>query len=66
MSYTLEFPDGDALARGLLSAGGLAEVIGPAREGEAGAALIAGMAPYRAADGGYRLENEWHYLLASA
>jgi len=28
-------------------------------------AILGSLAQYRALDGNYRLENEWHYLLAS-
>jgi hypothetical protein len=27
-------------------------------------AIVAGLAPYRLADGSYRLSNEYHYLVA--
>jgi hypothetical protein len=30
------------------------------------AAIIESLAPHRSPTGGYRLENEWHYLIASA
>jgi hypothetical protein len=36
------------------------------RWGRPRAALVEALAPYRTPDGGYRLENEWHYLLARA
>ncbi len=28
--------------------------------------ILRSLAPYRRADGSYRLDNEWHYLIASA
>jgi hypothetical protein len=52
------------LARALVAPAGLALLVGPDREAEARAAIVAGLAPYRAADGGYVLENEFRYLLA--
>ena len=36
------------------------------RVGEVRQALIDVLAPYRTTDGGYRLENEWHYLVGRA
>jgi hypothetical protein len=29
-------------------------------------ALVEALAPFRAEDGGYVLENEWHFLVAAA
>jgi hypothetical protein len=29
-------------------------------------AIVEALAPYRTRAGGYRLENEWHYLVARA
>jgi SAM-dependent methyltransferase len=59
------YEDSEALLRGMLSAGGVGEAAG-AREREVGAALLDVLAPFRTADGGYRLENQWHTLVASA
>ena len=50
ISWAYEYSDEDALARALLAAGGIVEA----------------MAPCRTADGGYRLDNDWHYLLTSS
>ncbi len=56
--------DGDAsLTRSLLSAAGVGDVAGD-RESEVREALIDVLEPFRTADGGYRLENEWHFLVA--
>jgi hypothetical protein len=49
----------------MLSAAGVGEAAGD-REAEVGAALLEVLAPFRSADGTYRLENEWHTLLAAA
>jgi hypothetical protein len=49
----------------MLAAGGVGEAAGE-REGEIRAALVEALSPFRAADGGYRLENEWHTLVATA
>ena len=66
VSWAYELSDEDELARMLLSAGGIVDVVGPDREDEVRTALVGAMAPYRRPDGGYTLENEWHYLLTSA
>lgn len=49
-----------------MSAGGLAVAVGPEREREARAAIVAAFADKRLPGGGYRLENEWHCLVARA
>lgn len=46
--------------------GGIAELVGPSREDELKAAIVEGLAPYRADDGSYRLRNQYHYLIARA
>ena len=65
MRWAYVYEDDDALLRGMLSAGGVGEAAG-AREADVGAALLEALAPFRAADGTYRLENEWHTLLTTA
>jgi SAM-dependent methyltransferase len=64
ISWAYEFPDDATLERAMLSPGGLAVLAGPEREAPLGAAIVAALAPYRADDGSYRLNNEWHFLLA--
>ena len=59
------YDDQDALTRSLLAAGGVGAAAGE-REAEVRAALIDVLAPYRTADGGYRLGNAWHFLVATA
>jgi SAM-dependent methyltransferase len=66
VSWAYDFPDDDTAVRALLSPGPLiaaAEVHGtpPLR-----AALLEALIPYSTADGGYRLQNEWHFLIARA
>ena len=65
-SLAYRFLDEETLARALVAAAGLALLVGPDREAEAKAAIVTGLAPYRTADGGYVLENEFRYLLARA
>jgi hypothetical protein len=45
---------------------GLAVLAGPEREDALKAAIVEGLAPYRGADGAYRLSNEYRYLIARA
>jgi SAM-dependent methyltransferase len=65
-SWAFEFPDEVTMTRALTAPGGLALLVGPERECEFKQALIDGLAPYRRADGSYRLRNEYHYLIAGA
>ncbi len=50
LTYAWEYPDEQTLVRSMLAPG----------------LIVEALAPYRNPDGGYRLENEWHYLIASA
>jgi SAM-dependent methyltransferase len=64
--WAYEYPDERTLVRSLLAAGGNAVKVGPQREEELASAFIEALAPYRTADGAYRLENEWRYMVARA
>lgn len=63
-SWAYVFADEDDMVRAMLSAG--SAVAAAERVGhEAVAEAIRGaLAPYREADGGYRMPNEWHYLVS--
>ena len=63
---TFEFPDEHTLIDRLLSPGGVTEAIRHSGEAATAGAIVRALAPHRRPDGGYRLENEWHYLLARA
>jgi SAM-dependent methyltransferase len=65
VTWAYVYEDEDALADGFLAAGGVGEAAGD-REPEVRRALIDALAPYRTDDGGYRLENAWHFLVATA
>ena len=43
---------------------GLATLVGPEREDELKRALVEGLGEYRRADGSFRLENEYRFLIA--
>jgi SAM-dependent methyltransferase len=65
-AWAFVYPDEDALGRGMLAAGGIGKVVGPGNEQAVRRAIVEALAPHRAPDGSYRLENEWHYLVARA
>jgi SAM-dependent methyltransferase len=64
--WAFEYPDEDSLGRAMVAAGGIAALVGPSREASVRRQIVDALAPYRSADGGYRLENEYHYLIARA
>jgi SAM-dependent methyltransferase len=66
VSWAYVYEDDEALLRGMLSAGGVGDAAGPADEPALRAGLLEALAPFRTARGGYRLENEWHTLVATA
>jgi hypothetical protein len=65
-SWAYVYPDQETLTRALVAPAGLAVLVGPEREGEIKAAIVEGLAPFRTAQGGYRLDNEYRYLIARA
>lgn len=65
ISWAYAYRDEDEVARSLLSAAGVGDAAGP-REPEVRAALLEALAPFRRHDGSYRLENEWHTVIAAA
>lgn len=65
-TWALEYPDADTLGRAMVAVAGLAAIAGPEREQELKNAIVNGLNPYRRPEGGYRLENEYHYLIARA
>ena len=65
-SWVLEYPAAETLGRALVAVAGLTLLAGPEHEQELKTAIVDGLAPYRTADGSYRLSNEFHYLVASA
>src|SRR6266508_819368 len=65
-TWALEYPDAETLGRALVAVAGLATLAGPEREHELKATIVEGLAPFRTEDGGYRLSNEYHYLITRA
>jgi SAM-dependent methyltransferase len=65
-TWAYAFPDEETLRRAMVAPAGLAVLVGPEREDPFKDAIVKGLAPYRTPDGGYRLRNAFHYLIARA
>jgi SAM-dependent methyltransferase len=61
-----EYPDRQTLGRLMMAPAGIAMLVGPEREASVRAQIVAALARYRTAGGGYRLHNEFRYLIADA
>ena len=61
-STAYEFPDQAAMLAAMLSAGSAVAAAEYAGREAVASAIVEALAPFRTADGGYRLENEWHYF----
>jgi SAM-dependent methyltransferase len=66
LAWAYEYPDAGTLGRAMMAPAGVAVLVGPAREEEVREAIVEGLAPYRTPGGGYRLTNEFHFLIARA
>jgi SAM-dependent methyltransferase len=64
--YAFEYPDDETLGRLLVAPARIAMLVGPEGEASLKEAIVAGLAPYRAPDGSYRLENVFHFPIARA
>src|SRR5262245_23632724 len=65
-SWEYEFADDYALLRAMLSAGSAVAAVEHAGRALVVETIRRSLAPYREADGSYRMPNEWHYLVARA
>jgi SAM-dependent methyltransferase len=65
-TWAYEYPDEATLSRALVAPAGIAVLVGPSREQAFKSALVAGLASHRTPGGSYRLENEFHCLIARA
>jgi SAM-dependent methyltransferase len=65
-AWAYRFADAEALGRAMIAPAGVAALVGPEREGEVRAAIVEGMERFRGDDGGYRIENEFRFLIARA
>ena len=62
--FDFVYPDRETMLATQLSAGLVALAARIAGEEKVRAEIVSALAPFQAADGSYRLENEWHYLIA--
>jgi SAM-dependent methyltransferase len=65
LSYAFEYENEEALADELRAPMGLGALAGE-REGEVRSQIIDALASHRRPDGGYRLDNQFHFLIAAA
>lgn len=66
LTWAYEYPDRETLGRAMMAPAGIATLVEPGREEELKTAIVDGLEPYRTPQGGYRLENEFHFLIARA
>jgi SAM-dependent methyltransferase len=66
VAFAQEYEDERTLLRTMLSAGAVVEAVEAHGERAVARAITEALEPYRRGDGGYRLENEWHTLVARA
>jgi SAM-dependent methyltransferase len=63
--FAYEYADEESMSRAMLSAGGFGAIVGD-RQDEARAAVLEALAVCRTPACGYRIENDWHFLIAHA
>ena len=63
--WPYEFADEEALGRAMLAPAGVAELVGPEREPEVRREIVEALAECRTDDGGFRLENEFRFVIAT-
>jgi SAM-dependent methyltransferase len=66
VQWAYEYANEQALTRAMMSAGGFGAIVGAEDQDAARTAIVDALAVCRTPDGGYRLENEWHSLIARA
>ncbi len=66
ISWAYEFADVPELVRAMTSAGGFGAILGADQQQAARDAIVEALAVCRTPSCGYRMENEWHYLIARA
>ena len=66
LSWAYEFADEAELVRAMTSAGGFGAILGADQQDAARDAIVEALAVCRTPGGGYRMQNEWHYLIARA
>jgi SAM-dependent methyltransferase len=63
--FAYEYADEESMSRAMLSAGGFGAIVGD-RQDEARDAVLEALAVCRTPACGYRIENDWHFLIARA
>jgi SAM-dependent methyltransferase len=66
ITWAYEYPDSETLGRAMMAPAGIAVLVGPEREAEVRAAIVAGLDRFRTEEGSYRLQNEFRFLIARA
>jgi SAM-dependent methyltransferase len=66
LSWAYSFPDERSLAAAMLAPGLVVEMVDLVGEEPVRRAILEALEPYRTPAGGYRLENEWHTMIARA
>jgi SAM-dependent methyltransferase len=66
VSWAYEFDNDEDLATAMVAPGGIVATLEQVGEDTVRSAIVNALARYRGPDGRYRLENEWHYLIARA
>jgi SAM-dependent methyltransferase len=66
VTWPYVYADEEDLGRAMLAPAGIGDVVGSAREDEVRRQIVDALAGCRTPQGGYRLENEFHVLIASA
>lgn len=64
--YAFAYPDAETLVRRMLAPAPVVAAVDAVGESRVREAILRSLAAYRTSDGGYRLDNEWHVLVASA
>ena len=66
LRYAFEYVDSETLGRLMLAPAGIGEIAGPDREADVRRQITEALASRRQADGSYRLDNDFHFLVATA
>jgi hypothetical protein len=61
-----EFAGEEELGRAMVAPSGIAELVGPAEEDAVRRQIVEALAPCRKPEGSFRLENGFHFVIASA
>ena len=65
-SCAFDYSGDEDLVRGMAAAGGVVQAAAVAGDEAVRSAILESLAPFRAADGSYRLTNEWRHVVATA